>query len=103
VDEAIVTICSNIGASSPKHDRRNALSALLFWTIDMRSFGDSRIGDAVRVCRHCFEGPLDRSNVITILRQIVKICRELRIREDRLARLPRASMDFGVASHPSGV
>jgi hypothetical protein len=38
---------------------------------------------AVKSCRHCFEGPWDRTNVITTLRQITKICRELRIRENQ--------------------
>jgi hypothetical protein len=41
------------------------------------------IGGAVRSCRHCFEGSHDRSNVITILRQIMKVYRELRIREGK--------------------
>jgi hypothetical protein len=32
-------------------------------------------GGAIRSCRHCFEGPPDRTNVITILRQNMKFCR----------------------------
>jgi hypothetical protein len=48
-----------------------------------------RIGGRVKGCRHCFEAPPDSVDVITTLRQIMKICRELRIREDRLAGLPR--------------
>jgi hypothetical protein len=44
----------------------------------------------------------DRTNVITILRQIMKICRELGIREGRPARRPRFRACFGVASNPSG-
>jgi hypothetical protein len=58
-------------------------------------------GDATRSCRHCFGGPPDRTNVITMRRQIMKICKELRIREDRLTYIPRASVGFVVASHLS--
>jgi hypothetical protein len=54
-----------------------------------------------RSCPH-FEGPPECTNVITTLRQTTKVCRELSIREDRLAYMPRASVGLGVASHPSG-
>jgi hypothetical protein len=37
-----------------------------------------------RSCRHCFEGSSDGANVITWTRQIMTVCRELRIREDQL-------------------
>jgi hypothetical protein len=60
-----------------------------------------RSGGATRSCRHYFDGPMDRADLITVLRQIMKACRELRIREDRLAYMPRASAGFGEASHPS--
>jgi hypothetical protein len=48
-----------------------------------------RFGDVTRSCRHCFEGSSGGANVITILWQFILNCGELRIREDRLARLPR--------------
>jgi hypothetical protein len=41
------------------------------------SFGS---GGIARSCSHCFEGPRDRTNVITIPKQVMKVCRELRIR-----------------------
>jgi hypothetical protein len=56
----------------------------------------------IRSCRHCFEGPPDRADVITTLRKTTKVCRELRIREDLLEPLPCTSVGFGVASHTSG-
>jgi hypothetical protein len=34
-------------------------------------------GSTVRSCRHCFEGAPDSTNVITTLRQTMKVCREL--------------------------
>jgi hypothetical protein len=61
-----------------------------------------RSGGTIRSFRHCFEGPPHRTNVITPLRQTTKVCRELRIREDGLAYMPRASVGFDVASHHSG-
>jgi hypothetical protein len=51
----------------------------------------------IRSCGHCFERPPGRANVTTTLRQKTKFCRELAIREDRLALIPRASVGFGVA------
>jgi hypothetical protein len=47
--------------------------------------------EKIRSFRYCFEGRQDRLDVITILRQIMKVCRELRILEDRLAQMPRGS------------
>jgi hypothetical protein len=37
----------------------------------------------VKSLRHCFEGHPGGTNAMTAFRQIMKICRELRIREDR--------------------
>jgi hypothetical protein len=57
-------------------------------------------GGTFRFCRHCFQGSW--GSEIAILRQIMKFCRELRIRDGRVTYMPGASLDFGVASHPSG-
>jgi hypothetical protein len=43
------------------------------------------IGDTIRSRPHCFEGPPDRADVITILRRNMKFLGELRIREDPFA------------------
>jgi hypothetical protein len=53
-------------------------------------------------CRHCFEAPPDSIDVITMLGQIMTVCRELRIREDRGHDCLAYRVDLGVASHPSG-
>jgi hypothetical protein len=44
-----------------------------------------RIGGGLRGRPHCFEAPPDSINVITTLRQIMTVCREFWIREDRFA------------------
>jgi hypothetical protein len=53
-------------------------------------------------CRHCFKAPLDSVNVMTILRQSMKECRELRIREDGWHGCLASGEDLGIAGHPSG-
>jgi hypothetical protein len=38
-------------------------------------------GDITRSCRNCFEGSSGGANVMTMIRKIMTVCRELRIRE----------------------
>jgi hypothetical protein len=60
------------------------------------------IGGTVKSCRHCFEARPDSVEVITILRQIMKVCRELKIRGDGLAGLPRLRRGLRCSQPPLG-
>jgi hypothetical protein len=100
-----------------KRDRRVRLHAIpgdiyLFIHIvgtfeDYRKFRRGRrtgysFRDTTRSCPDCFEGSSSGDDVITWSRQTITVCSESRIRRGPAGRWPRASVGFGVASHPSG-
>jgi hypothetical protein len=80
----------------PKYQDRTWRKAGTFWRVctcqdarryPTRGFQEGRMpsfssGGTIRSCWHCFEGPPDPT---TGLRQITKVCRGSRIREDQLA------------------